>query len=158
MKRVNIVGLITCLAIPLAIGTISGIATATSIKGWYAALDKPAFNPPNFIFGPVWTLLYILMGISLYIIWRSERTNERTNALRIFGIQLVLNFAWSFIFFYFHQVFIALLEIVMIWVGVLLMIIIFRKVSRTAAYLQIPYLMWVSFASLLNAAIWILNQ
>jgi translocator protein len=158
MKRSNWVSIIICIAIPLVVGAISGLATATSIKTWYLGLDKPAFNPPNFIFGPVWTALYVLMGISLYLIWKSHRGNARTNALRIFGIQLVLNFAWSFIFFYYHQIFFALVEIVMIWIGVLLMIIVFRSVDKTAAYLQIPYLLWVSFASLLNASIWLLNQ
>jgi translocator protein len=158
MKRSNLVSVVICVAIPLLVGAISGLATATSIKTWYLSLDKPSFNPPNFVFGPVWTTLYILMGVSLYMIWRAQKGNARTNAIRIFGIQLVLNFAWSFIFFYFHQIFFALLEIIMIWIGVLLMIIIFRRVDKTAAYLQIPYLLWVSFASVLNASIWILNQ
>jgi translocator protein len=157
MKTKEIIALIICIAIPLITGGVSGIATASSISNWFLALNKPVFNPPSFLFDPVWTMLYILMGVSLFLIWRSPKGKKRKNALMIFSIQLLLNFAWSFLFFYFRQIGFALLEIIVLWVLILIMIILFHRVSKTAAWLQIPYILWVSFASALNAGIWILN-
>jgi translocator protein len=158
MKTSNIFTIIICIALPLVAGGISGLATSGNINTWYAALNKPVFNPPNYLFGPVWTMLYILMGISLYMIWKSPPGDARNYALVIFGIQLLLNFAWSFIFFHFKLLGWALVEIIMVWCGVLAMVIIFQRISKTAAYIQLPYLLWVSFASLLNGSIWWLNK
>lgn len=149
--------LFICLLIPLAIGGLSGFATASGISDWYVTLNKPSFNPPNYLFAPVWTCLYILMGISLFIIWQSPMGQIRTNALIIFTIQILLNFLWSFLFFKFKMPGLALIEIMMIWISILAMIILFSRISKPAAYLQIPYLLWVSFATILNAAIWHLN-
>jgi tryptophan-rich sensory protein len=149
--------LILCLAIPLAIGSISGIATAAGIKSWYLTLNKPFFNPPNYLFGPVWTLLYLLMGISIYLILQTPKTDMRKKAIIIFCVQLGLNFLWSFLFFKFQLVGIAFIEILLIWASILTMILTFYKLNKTAALLQIPYLLWVSFASILNGAIWWLN-
>lgn len=149
--------LFICILIPLVIGGLSGFATTSSISEWYVTLNKPSFNPPNFLFAPVWTFLYLLMGISLFIIWKSPVGQLRTNALIIFTIQILLNFVWSFLFFKFMLPGWALIEIVMMWMSILIMIILFSRVSEPAAYLQIPYLAWVSFATLLNAAIWHLN-
>lgn len=149
--------LILCITLPLIIGGISGVATASSINTWFVDLNKPSFNPPNYLFGPVWTILYVLMGISLFLILQKPNTKERKNAIVIFGIQLVLNFCWSFLFFKFHLLGIALIEIIVIWLSIITMIFLFMKVNKTAAYLQIPYLLWVTFASLLNGAIWYLN-
>ena len=146
-----------CLLLPLAIGGISGYATASGITDWYAHLNKPSFNPPNYLFGPVWTFLYLLMGVSLFIVWRSPAGPDRTQALRIFAVQLTLNFLWSFLFFRFNLPGLALLEIIMIWISILTMILLFGRISKPAAYLQIPYLLWVSFATVLNGAIWYLN-
>lgn len=146
-----------CLLLPLAIGGISGYATASGITDWYVNLNKPSFNPPNYLFGPVWTFLYLLMGVSLFIVWRSPAGPDRTQALRIFVIQLTLNFLWSFLFFRFNLPGLALLEIIMIWISILTMILLFGRISKPAAYLQIPYLLWVSFATVLNGAIWYLN-
>lgn len=146
-----------CLLIPLAIGGISGYATASGIADWYIALNKPSFNPPNYLFAPVWTTLYTLMGISLFIIWRSTEGRNRNNALVIFAIQITLNFFWSFLFFKFNLPGLALVEIVLLWTSILMMIIFFKRISKLASFLQIPYLLWVSFATILNAAIWILN-
>ena len=157
MKSFNLLTLIICIAIPLVAGAISGIATTSSVPTWYAGLNKPVFNPPNYLFGPVWTVLYILMGISLYMIWRAPAGDARNMALIIFGVQLLLNFAWSFIFFYFKQIPLAFIEILLVWIGVLIMILMFYRINKTAAYLQIPYLLWVSFASVLNGAVWRLN-
>lgn len=149
--------LILCFLIPLAIGGISGIATAAGIKSWYLTLNKPFFNPPNYLFGPVWTILYLLMGLSFYLILQTPKNELRTKAIAIFCVQLGLNFLWSFLFFKFQLVGIAFIEILLIWASILTMIFTFYKLNKTAALLQIPYLMWVSFASILNGAIWWLN-
>ncbi|HXU27002.1 MAG TPA: TspO/MBR family protein [Bacteroidia bacterium] len=149
--------LILCLLLPLLVGAIGGVATAANVKGWFLTLQKPFFNPPNYLFGPVWTVLYILMGISLYLIVQSANSSFKKRALIIFGIQLFLNFWWSFIFFQFHLLGVALLEIICMWLCIIATIVSFSKVDKRAAYLQVPYLLWVSFATTLNAAIWYLN-
>ncbi len=157
MKPRDIPALIISIAIPLAVGGIAGRATTSNLEPWYASLEKPIFQPPNYLFGPVWTLLYILMGISLYLIWKSPSGTARTKALGIFALQLALNFGWSFIFFSFQWLGAALAWIILLWVVIAIQIGIFLRVNKTAAYLQIPYLLWVTFATLLNAAIWRLN-
>lgn len=157
MSIKNGLTLLICLSAPLLIGSISGIATASNINTWYALLNKPSFNPPNYLFGPVWTLLYLLMGVSLYLIWQAPASVAKRNALIIFAIQLALNFAWSFLFFEFKLLGVALVEILLMWASIIAMIWLFKPINKTAAYLQIPYLCWVSFASLLNFSIWQLN-
>ncbi len=151
------VKLILCILIPLAIGAISGIATSSGLNDWYMALNKPVFNPPGYLFGPVWTVLYIFMGVSLYLIWKSPVNEQRTRAIALFAIQLFLNFWWSFLFFKFQLLGIAFIEIILIWMSIVAMIYAFYQIHKPAAYLQIPYLLWVSFASVLNGAIWWLN-
>jgi translocator protein len=158
MKTTTILTIVICIAIPLVIGGLSGFATTGAIDTWYAQLNKPSFNPPNYLFGPVWTILYILMGISLFLVWKSPSGNERNMALTIFVIQMVLNFAWTFLFFYFHRPGLALIEIIILWIAILLMIIAFYRIDKIASLLQIPYILWVSFASVLNGAIWFLNR
>lgn len=153
----NILKLTLCITIPLFIGAISGIATASGIDTWYVDLTKPTFNPPNYLFGPVWTCLYILMGISFYMILQSPKTELRKKAIMIFCIQLFLNFCWSFLFFNFQLLGLAFIEIIFIWVSIVMMIILYFEINKTAAILQIPYLLWVSFASILNGSIWFLN-
>src|SRR5688500_18064978 len=111
MNARNIIALVICISIPLLAGSIAGIVTSSNIESWYTYLEKPVFNPPNWLFGPVWTTLYILMGISLFMIWKEPHTPQRKSALRLFFVQLLLNFVWSFIFFYFHQPGFAFLEI-----------------------------------------------
>lgn len=157
MKGKNILTLLICLTIPLVIGSISGILTADNITTWYVTLNKPSFNPPNYLFGPVWTLLYLLMGVSLYFVWQAPASVDKRNALVIFAIQLALNFVWSFLFFEFKQLGVALAEILLLWACILATILLFSRINKTAAYLQIPYLLWVSFATLLNFSIWQLN-
>ena len=153
----NIPILIVCILIPLAVGGVSSFATSSSIKTWFVTLKKPSFNPPNYLFAPVWTVLYILMGVSLYLIWQSPSGDSRSNALIVFGIQLFLNFAWSFVFFYFRKITWALLDIMLLWIAIVIMILLFFWIDPVAAYLQIPYLLWVSFATALNGAIRKLN-
>jgi translocator protein len=150
--------LILCITAPLIIGAISGIATAKNINNWYVILIKPNFNPPNYLFGPVWTFLYLLMGISFYIILQSPKHEIKKQAILIFCIQIFLNFCWSFLFFKYHWLGIAFIEIILIWLSIITMIINFYKINKIAAYLQIPYLLWVSFASVLNGSIWYLNS
>lgn len=146
-----------CIIVPLCIGAIAGTATSTGVNTWYTTLHKPFFNPPNYLFGPVWTLLYILMGVSFYLILQSPKTESLKPAVVIFCIQLILNFGWSFLFFKFHLLGISFIEITMIWLSILTLIIVFYKINKTAALLQIPYLLWVTFACVLNGAIWYLN-
>jgi translocator protein len=142
----------------LAIGFLGSLITTPAIGTWYKTLSKPFFNPPNWIFAPVWTALYILMGISFYLIWKKGIINKKNkSALYFFLIQLGLNFAWSFIFFYLQNPKLAFVEIIFLWTAILITILKFRKISKTAAYLLFPYIAWVSFASFLNLFVAILN-
>jgi tryptophan-rich sensory protein len=132
------------------------VFTTSSIPTWYASLIKPSFNPPNWIFGPVWTTLYLLMGISLYLVWIRGAKKNRT-ALIWFGSQLALNSIWSILFFGLKSPLSAFIEIIFLWITILITIIYFYKTSKPAAYLLIPYILWVSFAAVLNISIVILN-
>lgn len=145
-------------AIVFAAAAIGNMATMPSIPTWYAGLNKPFFNPPNWIFGPVWSLLYTLLAISFYRILRVAKTNpDKKRAVIAFAIQMALNPLWSIVFFYLHAPAYALIIVVMLEISVLVMIGAFLRVDRLAAHLQWPYAAWVAFASLLNAAIVVLN-
>ena len=157
MSFKSILKLSGCILLTLVVGGVSGFLTKDDITTWYAGLAKPVFNPPNFVFGPVWTLLYILMGVSLYLILQSPKSGERNRAVVVFCAQLFLNFWWSIIFFRFHRVGLAQFEMALLWLSILWMIILFVRQRPVAGYLQIPYLLWVSFASVLNFGIWVLN-
>ncbi len=153
-----IIKLIISVATPIAIGAVAGSFTASSVNGWFTTLVKPSFNPPNWLFGPVWTALYIMMGISCYLVWNSKVAEKIKNeALVFYLIQLLLNFLWSFIFFYAEQPGWALIDIILMWVMILLTILKFGRISSIAAWLLVPYISWVSFATILNFAIWKLN-
>ncbi len=155
----KILKLIISVAICLAVGGGASIFTVSSISNWYQFLQKPAFNPPNWIFSPVWTTLYILMGISLFLIWSNkEKTKRRKWFLIIFILNLVLNFFWSMIFFYWQQPGWAFLEIIPLALSILILIILGWKISKPASWLLVPYFLWVSFASVLNFSIWFLNK
>ena len=145
------------IILPLSVGAIAGIATAQSIPEWYATLNRPPFNPPNWIFGPVWTTLYILMGISLFLIWKQDVSKKRNVAILIFLLQLFLNFVWSFIFFYFKMIGFALIEIILLWITIIIMLVLFYKIKPVASYINILYLLWVTFATVLNASYYFLN-
>jgi translocator protein len=153
----NAIRLTLCILIPLIIGGVSGYFTSASIATWYLTLNKPFFNPPNYLFGPVWTTLYILMGISFYIILKKAKSEDIAKLFTIFVVQLTLNFLWSFIFFKYQNLGLALVEIVLMWASILSMILVFYKTDRLAGLMNIPYLLWVSFATLLNASIYYLN-
>ena len=149
--------LVCCVLIPLIIGGVSGYFTTKNIATWYVTLIKPSFNPPNYLFGPVWTTLYVLMGISLFLVLNKSKELDRNKIIFVFSLQLILNFLWSFIFFEFHQLGLALIEIVVMWCSILVMILVFYKTNKWAAYINIPYLLWVSFASVLTYSIYNLN-
>lgn len=139
-------------------GIIGSVFTFQAIPGWYADLARPDFAPPNWVFGPVWTTLYTLMGISAYLVLRKglKRKEVRT-ALGVFGTQLVLNALWSILFFGLRSPFYAFIEIIVLWASIAASIALFWKISKTAGLLLIPYILWVSFAAILNFYIWMLN-
>ena len=150
--------LVISILIPVLVGAISGYFTSSGVNGWYAAANKPWFNPPNWIFAPVWTTLYVLMGIALFLVWRTESVKTiKQTAIILFAVQLALNFFWSFIFFKLQQPAWAFAEIIVMWLMILLTILWFGKINAVAAWLLVPYICWVSFASVLNYSIWKLN-
>jgi benzodiazapine receptor len=154
----DFIKLILSLIICQAAGFIGSLFTAPAIPTWYAALEKPSFNPPNWVFSPVWITLFLLMGISLFLVWRTGMKDRRTKmALVFFSIQLVLNMFWSILFFGLKSPISAFIEIIVLWVAILVTILAFLKVSRTAGLLMIPYILWVSFAAVLNFFLWNLN-
>lgn len=151
--------LVICIALPLLVGFTSGFLTRHESGGaWYQALQKPSFNPPSWIFGPVWTCLYILMGVSLYLVFQAIPSTMRTAALTVFAVQLTLNFFWSLLFFRYHLPGVAAIEIVVLWIAIVAMMLLFFRVQPLAAYIQIPYLAWVSFATVLSITIYWLNK
>lgn len=141
-----------------AAGVLGALATRPSIPGWYQGLTKPVFTPPNWLFGPAWITLYVLMGIALFLVWRQGLgwAGVKT-ALALFMIQLALNALWSWLFFGWHQLGLAFAGIVLLWIFILLTMIKFFSISRPAGWLLVPYLLWVTFASALNFSIWRLN-
>jgi tryptophan-rich sensory protein len=145
------------LIIPLAVGGISGYFTVSAIPGWYQTIQKPSWNPPNWVFGPVWTTLYALMGIAMYLIWTQPLSEQRQRALHLNAAQLILNFFWSLIFFNLHAIGWALIEIIILWVLIVRTMFAFDRVYKPAAWLLLPYIVWVTFATILNGTIWWLN-
>lgn len=147
--------LIISLILPFLAMSIGGLFTASSVSAWYIELQKPGFNPPSWVFGPVWAILYLLMGISLYLIWVNKFNKP---AFIAFGVQLFLNVLWSIIFFGMKLPLLAFIEIILLWVAILTTIIYFYRLNKISAYLLIPYLLWVSFATVLNFFIFYLNM
>lgn len=139
-------------------GFIGSLFTTPAIPTWYAALEKPIFTPPNWIFAPVWTLLFLLMGVALFVLWRALPTGRPVRwALAIFFVQLILNIFWSVFFFGMQRPFLAFLEIAVLWLAILASIVTSYRISRVAGSVLIPYLLWVSFAASLNFSLWRLN-
>jgi len=181
MKNSNWIKLVIALIIPILAGWIGSIVTLPSIDSWYSTLAKPALNPPAWVFGPVWTVLFLFIGVALFIVWkkgwqvrnqlfddRNKSWNpwtrrfwsgdwQKANIIAIFCIQLVLNVVWSYIFFGLHQPGLAFFELLALWFSILYLIINFYRVSKTAAWLLLPYFLWVTFAGYLNLAIWMGN-
>lgn len=158
MTKNNYYKLFASLFICLLAGFIGSLFTTPAITTWYATLTKPSFNPPNWIFAPVWTTLFILMGLALYLVW-SRGLAERKNkiAFWLFRIHLLVNIFWSVAFFGLHNPGLAFGIIVVLWLMIAYLITIFYEINKKAGWLLLPYLLWVSFATLLNFAIWRLN-
>lgn len=155
----NTVKLIISLAIPLLIGFLGSFFTRPEIGDWYQTIEKPSWNPPSAVFGPVWTFLYVLMGISFFLVWKQRANDDqKTNAILFYFTQLILNLAWSFIFFSEHQIGWAFVEICLLWVVILICIFLFARINKTASWLLVPYISWVTFAGILNYTIWMLND
>jgi benzodiazapine receptor len=155
----KIVRVICSVSACLLTGFLGSLATRSSIESWYSQLSRPSFTPPDWTFGVVWPALYVIMGISAFLIWNKglERSKVKT-ALGIFVVQLLLNGLWTPIFFSLHLIGLALVEIVILWVAILLTILSFWRVSRIASLLLLPYILWVSFAVFLNTSLFILNR
>ncbi len=152
-------GLIVAIVIPLAVGAVSGAATARGVSSWYPTLVKPSFNPPAWIFGPVWTVLYIMMGAAAFVVWQRGWDSAGVRAaVTAFAVQLALNGLWSILFFGLQSPGLALLEIVVLWLAIAATSVLFWRVATVAGALMVPYLLWVSFATVLNASIWWLNR
>ncbi len=151
--------LLICIIICQAVGLSAGYLTNTQNNVWYDNIVKPSWNPPGYLFGPVWTILYLLMGISLWIIWKSNAPeHKKLNAELVFAAQLFLNFWWTIIFFKFQAPELAFAEILLMIILILITIFKFAEISRTAAWLLVPYISWVCFAAILNYNLWILNK
>jgi benzodiazapine receptor len=159
MKKWNALKLVISILLCQVAGMIGGFFTASSVNTWYDTLTKPSFNPPNWLFSPVWITLYVLMGVALFIVWKHGiQTAGVKIAVYLFGVQLVLNTLWSFLFFGLKMPLLAFIEIVILWGFILVTLLKFRTLSKLAGFLLIPYLLWVSFAAVLNFSLWYLNR
>lgn len=149
--------LLISIIIPLTIGFLGSFFTKTGEGSWYSLINKPVFNPPNYLFGPVWTTLFVLIGISFYLIWQKGFGKNKQLVIGIFGLQLLLNFLWSFFFFGLENPLIALFDIFLLIIVIIINIIIYYRINKWSGILLIPYLLWVCFATILNLAIFTLN-
>jgi len=157
MKK--IIKLVVSIVVCQLAGVIGSIFTVSNITSWYIDLSKPILNPPGWVFGPVWITLYFLMGIALFLVWnKGLEIQFNRNAFILFIVQLVFNAIWSIVFFGMHQLLISVFVIIILWLLIFVNIVQFGKISKPAAYLLLPYIVWVSFASYLNIAIYILNS
>jgi tryptophan-rich sensory protein len=158
-KRFQFFPYLINLLIVLAIGLVASLVTRPEIAGWYSTLSKPSFNPPPWLFAPVWTAIYIMIATAAYLVWKHRsRKPAYIIARSAYFIQLILNFSWSIIFFGMHQIAGAMVVIILLWLSIIITIYWFNKFNRAAALLLVPYLLWVSFASVLNASIYFLNR
>ena len=155
--RTRWIGLVLFVLVCVVAGGLGAVATTPEIDGWYRTVVKPEWNPPDWVFGPVWTTLFVLMGISAWLVWKLAGFQETAIPLSLFAVQLILNVTWSWIFFGMHQIGWAAVEIVILWLAILATTVAFFRRSKPAGWLLMPYLGWVTFASVLNFAIWQLN-
>jgi len=159
MKFTIVIKLIICLALTFSAALIGSLFTRSAVPDWYATLNKPSFTPPDWLFGPVWIILYLLMAISAFIVWQKRLANPAVRvALILYLIQLILNALWSVIFFGLKSPLVAFIEILLLWSAIVVTILAFARVSITAALMLVPYILWVSFAAVLNFSIWLLNR
>ena len=155
----KVIKLISSIVICQAAGVIGSLFTTPAIPTWYASIEKPSFTPPNSLFGPVWTMLFLLMGIAIFLVWREGLSDRNVrNTFTLFIVQLVLNVLWSAAFFGLRSPLAGLVVIIVLWAAIFLTIIRFFAISTTAGALLIPYIAWVSFAAVLNGALYILNR
>jgi tryptophan-rich sensory protein len=158
MKATDFFKLVASVILCQLAGFLGSLFTTPAIPTWYATLKKPFFTPPNWIFSPVWISLFILMGISLFFVWRRTDHPHFKFAFIFFFVQLILNILWSIVFFGLRSPLLGLVDIVLLWIAILLTIFHFLKVSKFSGVLLLPYFVWVSFAALLNFSLWILNR
>lgn len=159
MTRSSLGKLLAAIAVSELAGVLGSIFTASSVREWYVTLTKAPLTPPSWVFGPVWTTLFALMGIAAFLVWQQGlKRNDVRVALRLFIGQLALNLLWSILFFGARSPGAALIEIIVLWMAILATILAFKNISKPAAWLLVPYLLWVTFATYLNASIWILNR
>jgi tryptophan-rich sensory protein len=151
------VALVSCVAACFAAAGIGSVATARSVSTWYQELAKPPFSPPDWVFGPVWTVLFVMMAVAAWLVWRRRGLRGGAVPLTLFGVQLALNAAWSWLFFGFQLPGVAFVELIVLWVAIAATLVAFWRTSRAAGLLLAPYLLWVSFAAALNFAFWRLN-
>ena len=153
------IALIVAVALPLVVGVLGSVLTFDAVREWYPTLVRPSFAPPTWVFGPVWTTLYVMMGVASWLVWRQGfARSEVRGALALYAVQLAFNLAWSWVFFGMQRPFLALLEIAVLLVLIGVTILRFAPLSRTAAMLMAPYLVWVAFATVLNGGFWWLNR
>lgn len=145
------------LALCLAVGGLGGMVTATSVDTWYPTLSKPGFTPPDWVFAPVWTALYLLMAVAAWRVWRCRDAPDRSRALAVFGVQLALNLGWSVLFFGLQMVGAAAVEVIVLLAAIVACALLFRRIDGTAAVLLAPYALWVAYAAALTISIWTLN-
>jgi len=164
MKKLPFFRLILSLSLPLAVGYIGSMVTTPAIDGWYATLNRPSFAPPNWLFAPVWTGLFLLMGLAFFLVWNTKIKKNapkkqllKKEALLSFITQLIFNFIWSYLFFGQQLLWTAFIEILVLWILIANTIISFEKIKPLAAYLMIPYILWVSFAAMLNFSFALIN-
>ena len=158
MKNWNsLAALLLSVAVCLAIAGAGGLFTAVSVHDWYPSLQKPSWTPPSWVFGPVWTILYLMMALAAWLVWRKRRMEKVRGALGLFAFQLALNAAWWPLFFGLKNPLAGLLDIVPLWAAILVTLLSFRKISLIAAVLLVPYWLWVGYAAALNFAIWNMN-
>ncbi len=170
-KKGDVLSLVTAIVVPQAAGGIGAIATASSVSSWYKDLKKPSWNPPSWVFGPVWTVLYVMMGLAAWLVWRRSgegapedkplalpETSERRAALSLWGVQLVLNTLWSVIFFGLRSLGGAAAEIGLLWAAIAATVVRFYRIKPAAGLLLTPYLAWSTFASVLNVTVWRMNR
>ncbi len=156
-QKVDLLALFASIALCLSVSAVGGAITATSVGNWYQTLEKPSFTPPDWLFAPVWTCLYVLMGISSWRIWVHRSFVAIRSALTVFGIQLFLNLAWSFLFFGLQRVDLALLEIVILFTAIITNTVVFWRIERLAGLMFLPYAAWVAYAAAINASLWLQN-
>ncbi len=158
MELKSILKLVAFIFVCELAGAVGSVFTSSSIETWYAGLAKPALNPPNWVFAPVWTILFALMGVAAFLVFeKGADRKEVKESLGIFAVQLSLNMLWSFLFFGLHSLAGAFIEIIFLWFAIIATTISFAKISKQAAWLMVPYILWVSFAGYLNLAIWLIN-